>query len=182
MRRIYVLATLCLLGQSAVFAQDGDAETILGEALVRALAENDVVAYSQCWTSSRRMLVRMNEIGVDLPTKELQKMREYNTLRNRSILESFRKIQSLIEMRKIDRKSIRLKSCKPQNVREKKAPKAVVKQAGSFEVVMSVGDEDWELEIDDGVVDNQMWYFADAPINLHAGDAVLSFRDHRKPP
>lgn len=160
-------------------AQELSAEMAVGDSLVSAIVTNDVVAYSQCWISSRRMATMMKDAGVDLPASAATKMREYHTLRNQDIVESFRKIQALIDDSKIDRQSIRLKTCEASNIREKKAPKGTVTQASGFNLVLTVGDKEWRYRIDDGVKDNGMWYFSDSPTNLFTDGKTLSFRDHR---
>lgn len=160
-------------------AQGRSAEEALGESLVAAIAADDVVAYSQCWISSRRIVAMMKGIGIDLPADAPNDIREKHALRNKDIAESFRKIQSLIDSRKIDRQSIRLKECVALSVRERKAPNGTIKKAGRFNLVLIVNGEEWRFDINDGFVDNGVWYFSDSPVNLFAGDTILSFRDHR---
>ena len=93
MRALPILLSVFLVGQSATAEQIPTADTI-GQSLVEAIVSNDVVGYSQCWISSRRMATIMTELGVqEAPAEGL---REYHLLRNRSIAESFRKIQKLI--------------------------------------------------------------------------------------
>lgn len=176
MRSFFIFLSVFLVGQPAI-AQEIPTADAIGESLVEAIVSNDVVGYSQCWISSRRMAAVMVEIGVDeIPVKELRK---YHSLRNKSIAESFSKIQKLIGDAKIARESIRLKSCKASGVREKKAPGGSITTANQFALLVSVGDDEWRFTIDDGFVDRGMWYFSDSPINLFAGDVILSFRDHR---
>lgn len=175
MRLFGVFSLACLFGNPLI-AQETSAEVELGEFLTKAIAENDVVAYSQCWISLRRMTTKLKEIGVDLPPEETERMPEYIARRNRLVAESFRKIQALIDSAKIDRQSIRLKTCEAGNVQARKAPKGSLTKAQDFSVVISVGAEEWRFEIDDGVMDNGMWYFSDRPMTLYAGDTTLRFR------
>ena len=133
MRLFGVFALLCLLSDSSI-AQETSSQTALGESLVSAIVSDDIVAYSHCWIASRRTATKLKEIGVELPAEQLKKMHEYNTQRNIIVAESFRKIQSLIKSAKIDRQSIRLKSCKAENIREKKAPKGSITKAGSMKL------------------------------------------------
>jgi hypothetical protein len=172
---IVVLSTLVCGPPST---QETTPEKELGQALAEAIATNDVVGYSQCWISSRRMVAMMKELGVsEMP---VDRLREYEALRNKSIAESFKKIQKLIDDRKLDRKSILLKSCTAAKLRKRKAPKGTLTKTEQFSVLLTVGDEEWRFEIDDGVLHAGMWYFSDSPINLFAGNRTLSFKDHRK--
>ena len=170
------IATALMCGSS--FAQDKTPQEVLGQALVESIVRNDIVGYSQCWLPSRRMAAMMKELGV--PEMPAEQLRDYHSLRNRSIAESFRKIQELIVDAKVDRKSIRLKSCKASKIQQRKAPKGTLTQTNQFSVLLAVGEDEWRLEIDDGVLHSGIWYFSDAPINLFAGEQILSFRDHRK--
>ncbi len=177
MRTLFILLSVFPVDQPTIAEEIPKADEI-GESLVEAVVSNDVVGYSQCWISSRRMAAIMMDLGVDeIPVPELRK---YHSLRNKSIAESFSKIQKLISDAKIDRESIRLKSCKASGVGVKKAPGGSITTANQFTLLVLVGDDEWRFVIDDGLMDRGMWHFSDSPINLFAGDVILSFRDHRK--
>ena len=163
---------------SSLAVQDETAETEVGAALVAAIAADDIVAYSQCWTSARWSFATAKEYGVELPAAEAEKMRDYIQLRNKSIAESFQKIQSLINEQEIDRQMIRLKTCEARAVRERKAPNGTFRQAGGFSIEISAEAEEWQLEIDDAVMDRGIWHFTDSPRylrDLRAGETILSF-------
>lgn len=178
MRLGTILLVVATLTSGDANAQDRSPEDVLGQSLVDALVSKDVVAYSQCWMSSRRMLAMMKELGVsEMPA---DKLREYHSRRNKAIAESFMKIQKLIDDANIDRKSIRLKTCKPSKIQQRKAPKGMLTQTNQFSLLLAVGDDEWRFEIDDGVLHDGLWYFTDSPINLFAGNQILSFRDHSK--
>ncbi|GAB5440287.1 MAG: hypothetical protein Fues2KO_06360 [Fuerstiella sp.] len=117
------------------------------------------------------------ELGVESPFENLK---EYHAGRNRSIAESFRKIQQLIADRGIDRKSLQLKSCTANGVREIQAPNGTSTQAAGFTIILVAGGRDWRFAIDDGLVDGDLWFFMDSPTNLFTGDGILSFTDHLK--
>ncbi len=119
----------------------------------------------------------MRELGIGNAPESLKNKL---LLRNRSIAESFRKIQKLIDDAKIDRQSIQFNSCKAIGVRENKLPLGSVTKADQFILLLSVGGDEWRLNIDGGLVDRGMWSFTDSPTNLFAGDVTLSFRDHRQ--
>ncbi|GAA4443290.1 hypothetical protein GCM10023156_00240 [Novipirellula rosea] len=119
----------------------------------------------------------MRELGIGEAPESLKNKL---LLRNRSIAESFRKIQKLIDDAKIDRHSIRFNSCKVSGVRENKLPLGSVTKADRFSLLLSVGVDEWRLIIDGGLVDRGMWSFSDSPTNLFVGDVILSFRDHRQ--
>lgn len=176
MRALPILLSIFLVGQSAAAQQIPTSEAI-GQSLVEAIISNDVVGYSQCWSSSRRMSRITMELGIGEAPESLQKEL---LLRNRSIAESFRKIQKLIDDAKIDRQTIRFNSCKVSGVRENKLPLGSVTKADQFSLLLSVGGDEWRLIIDGGLVDRGMWYFSDSPTTLFVDDVTLSFRDHRK--
>lgn len=173
---LFILVTTIPSGDLA--STEPTPERLLGQSLVDAIMANDVVAYSHCWVSTRRMLSIMKQLGVNEISAD--KLREYHALRNRGIHESFTKIQKLIRDKKIDRKSITLKTCTPSKIRQKAAPKGKLTQTTQFSVLISVGDDEWRFEIDDGLLHDGLWYFSDSPINLFFDNEVLSFRDHRK--
>lgn len=176
--RFFMLVMLMNLLSQTTFAQKNTPEEKLGQSLVSAISENDIVSYSQCWLSIRRGDAMMKELGI--PEKESKGLRGYLLKRNKRIVDSFRKIQKLIDDKKIDRKSIKLKSCEASNVRKRKAPKGQITNAHSFNVIMLVGQKEWRLKINNGVLDGGMWYFSDSPINLYAGKEILSFHGFRK--
>lgn len=163
------------------YAQEQDAETALGESLKNAIVAEDIVAYSQCWTSARQGIELLKSLGVEIPAEEIQEMRKYGAKRNQNIAKSFYQIQKLITDRKIDRKTIQLKSCKAQGVRKEKTPKGNLQSANSFTMELTVGDEVWKMTIDDGALLNGLWYFSDSPISLKAGKSYLSFQEPETP-
>jgi len=175
MRFVALLLVLATTISTRAIAQDQSPEEALGQSLVHAIVSKDIVAYSQCWISTRRMLAIMKQL--DGPGIPADKLRQYHARRNKRIAESFTKIQKLIDETKIDPKAIRLKSCKAVAVREQKGPKGALTLANAFEIVLTVGNAEMRFEIDDGVMHNGLWYFMDSPINLFAGDRILSFRD-----
>jgi hypothetical protein len=174
MRLIFVL--LVLTHSVSIAANDGAAQSV-GKALVEAIVSNDVVAYSQCWISTRQMEYHFERMGIKSPFENLK---QYHANRNKSVAESFEKIQQLIASQSVKRESIQLKSCEAKQVRTLRAPNGVSMLAGHFTIVLTAGNDDWRFEIDDGLFDGGVWYFMDSPLNLSAKDTILHFSDHEK--
>lgn len=126
-----ILLLVTTLTSEQSIAEDPSPEEALGNSFVAALVSKDIVAYSQCWLSTRRMLAQMKLLGG--PVMPAAKLREYHSRRNRDIAVSFARLQNLIDAADVDRKSIRLKACKPFTIQQLKGPK------GGFTVFQGTG-------------------------------------------
>lgn len=153
--------------------QNRSAEDALGESLAAAIASKDIVAYSQCWISTRQMLTLNKTLGME--EVSAPELADYHWRRNVNIAGSFEKIQTLIEELKIDRKSIRLKQCTPNGIMNIKMQGGILTRSTRFHVLLSVGEAEWRFDIDDGVLDHGVWYFSDSPKTIIAGERTLTF-------
>ena len=181
-----VMLSLCMIlvgllpGGSSVQAQEDVDAQELGESLVSALKDQDLVAYSQCWLGGRQALHALKDVGVEMPAEDQEGLRQYYRDRNRAVVESFEDIQALIEEKGIARADIELVKCTAQQVQEEDAPKGKLKQAGGFEIVMKAGGDEWRLGVDDGAFIGGLWYCSDRPVNLFYDEEVLSFEDYKE--
>ena len=151
-------------------------EEILGKALVSSVVNNDIVAYSQCWTSSRSRKNSLKKYFPQIPDQHIKKMLQKLIPRNKVIVSSFEKRQDYINLNKIDRKVIKFKSCIIKYNKEEIINGHKMISATQFIISMQVNDEEWLYRMDDcGIINNQ-WYFDDRPIDLKIGDQTIKFR------
>ena len=145
----------------------------LGEKLVAAIRANDMQAYTACWISQAQMEAELRKVSPHVPEQQLQGMREYVAMRDKSVRESFFKIQKLIEESGISRMSITLVSARAANVTRANS----YEKASAFDIVINSDKGKWTYRIDDGIKLDDSWLFSDRPINLFFGDKILSFDD-----
>ena len=68
----------CTLLVSSLSAQDKVPFQDFGEQFVSALSNNDIVKYSQCWMSQRRLLAIVSRPGSDISPREKAMIANYN--------------------------------------------------------------------------------------------------------
>ena len=137
--------------------------TDLGEQFVEAIRNKDIVAYSQCWVSYRRLVAIVRSAGDKLPPEakeELARMKPYYVDRNRHVAHSF---DVLVEhlSRGGDLAALRLVAIEGR-VKERHGMRAI----STVHVTLGIGDARYEVGIDDAIEDDGSWFFSDKPMSL----------------
>lgn len=137
----------------------------LGEQLVESLRNHDIVAYSNCWTSYRRVRELAKASNKPIPKEELDGMKKYIQERNQHIASSFKILTELFkkegELKKLSLLDV--------SIQGKVKERGGVKQITMFYITVGLGKSQYQVTIDDGVEDNGVWHFMDKPLYIEGG-------------
>jgi len=151
-------------------------EILLAQDLASAIANNDIVAYSQCWTSARDRRRSIEKYFPQIPEEGVNKLLSKLEPRNKIVVESFETIQKHINLNKIDRTQIKFKSCDVKHNKEEVLNGHKMLSATKFIVSMQVNGQEWKYVMDDCHLSNHQWYFGDSPIQITFGKETVRFR------
>jgi hypothetical protein len=159
--KMVVTMTALLLVAAAPADTGGRPFQDLGEQFVNSLRNQDIVEFSQCWISHRR--VRTIIIASKAPDSEIniKAMKGYLENRNRQVAKSFKR---LTERFKKDGDITRLKLV---SIEAHVLEVYGIRKTSKFHVTISLDDVTYKLKIDDGFQDSGTWYFFDPVLGVH---------------
>lgn len=155
----------------------------LGKQFVESLRSEDVVAYSQCWSSFRRLKVLAQKIEVppeheaEVPSHDV--MKTYMEARNRHVAYAFEKLVETFRATG-DLKRLQLVSIEAHVVE-----RVGFRSASMFHLTVALGETHFRIGIDDGLEADGTWYFQDTALemtNLSTRERIsLRSPDHPAP-
>ncbi len=150
-----------LLSMAVAEARDeakADSFRDLGEQFVNALKNEDVVEFSQCWMSFRRLKAVALAAKLDIPEEQLEAMKKYFEDRNQHVVYAFNVLTKMLK------KEGDLEQLTLVKVSGKISEKNGMRQTSMFYIVLSLGATKFQVDIDDGFEENGAWYFSDKPL------------------
>jgi hypothetical protein len=158
-------------------AAEAESYDELGQALLSAVQQDDIVAFSGCWMSHRQSLHLNEKYGKPIDAETKAKLFRYNRVVNRAVAKAFKDLQEIVKSSGIKPTELELKSIEAHGLRELTGIEKVgsVKKVGGFDLVFTAGETEFTLEIDDGVQYDGLWYFTDAPINIRTPTRVYDY-------
>ncbi len=184
------LTTIAFLAVSPAYAENDNAKVVakeangkkvtaeakLAQSLVSAIADNDIVAYSQCWTSSRDRRAALAKYFPTMSQERVDKLVSKLAPRNKIIIKSFEAIQKHISVNKITSDQIKLKSFEVEYNLEEIYNSYKIVSATKFIILMEVNGQEWKYVMDDSGEFDDQWYFGDSPISISVGKKTIEFR------
>ena len=171
MKRIMPALVLALVSWGAsVKADEGVNE--LCKDLINSIAADDPVAYAQCFTTIRQIKSGTKMMAPKLTDKDMQRIEDKFRKRNTTIRHSFRIIQEQIADPKASLKFVSAEA----KVKTENFGTTRVTSTSSILCRFKVNEQEWVLNLDDGVFLEDQWFLSDDPVSLETHDKKILFR------
>ena len=130
----------------------------LANHFIEALQNEDIVAFSQCWTSIPQM-EQMMSTAKNVQQRDRDMLKPYFQERNKHIafaygvlVEQFKKQGKLADLKLV---SVEI----PGGIRERDG----IRKVSTLELKVKLGDTETLINLDDGFEYQKLWYMADSP-------------------
>ena len=163
-----VLAMACCSFSAA--AEDGVEE--LCREVLNSIAADDPVAYAQCYSTNRHRKRQMSKLGPSLSAEDTQRLLGKFRQRNTTIRHSFRIMREQIPDPKAEIKFLSAEA----KVKTETFRGLTITTTSQILLRFRVDDEEWVLDLDDGVLQDGQWFLSDDPSSLENRFRMINFR------
>ena len=163
-----VLAMAC--GSLSAAAEDGIEE--LCREVLNSIAADDPVAYAQCYSTNRHRKRQMSKLRPPLSTDDSQRLLGKFRQRNTTIRHSFRIMREQIADPKAKIKFVSADA----KVKTETFRGLTTTTTSQILLRFRVDDEEWVMDLDDGVLKDGQWFLSDDPASLETPTKKILFR------
>ena len=163
-----VLAMACCSFSEA--AEDGIEE--LCREVLNSIAADDPVAYAQCYSTNRHRKRQTSKLGPPLSTDDTQRLLGKFRQRNTTIRHSFRIMREQIPDPKA---KIQFVSAEAK-VKTETFRGLTITATSQILLRFRVDEEEWVLDLDDGILLDGQWFLSDDPVSLETPTKKILFR------
>ena len=171
MKHIFAALVLAMACCSFSATADEGIDELCREVL-NSIAADDPVAYAQCYSTNRHRKRQMSKLGPSLSAEDTQRLLGKFRQRNTTIRHSFRIMREQIPDPKAEIKFVSAEA----KVKTETFRGLTITTTSQILLRFRVDEEEWVLDLDDGVLLDGQWFLSDDPVSLETPTKKILFR------